>query len=188
MSIKSYNKNVERGVAGPNIGVCLPASLEQISPNHYYRPNIYSRYDKFMDYLDALDIRELTSKEVCEQYEEVIEKILRPMGKKAFDQIILRQINTERGFISTIRQLHNNDYRVVVDIQYGNKNPNKEVHSVGLIPIDTDFVSLVSTHVPVVLRGIISTEQLFNHLAHSTDNKIKGHPLSTANVMAIPNE
>jgi hypothetical protein len=188
MSIRSYKKNVERGVTGPEIGVCLPASLEQISPNHYYRPNIYTRYEQFMDYLETLNTSQLSSKEVCEEYEDVIENLLRPMGKKAFDQMIMRQINTERGFVSIVRKLHSEDFRVVVDIQYGNRNPNKEVHSVGLIPVDVDYVTLVSTHVPVALRGIISTEHLFNHLAQITDSKIKGHPIATANVMAIPHE
>lgn len=188
MSINSYKKNVERGVAGPDIGVCLPASLEQISPNHSYRPSIYTTYLEFVDYLDNLNNKQRRERETLEEYEAIMERLVRPLGRTAVDNMILSRINTERGFISKIRKLHDNDYRVVVDIRYGKNNPDRSVHSVGLIPIERDFVTLVSTHVPKCLQGIISTEQLASRIAITDEPEIKGHPISTANVLAIPYE
>lgn len=188
MSIKSYNKNVEKGVAGPEIGVCLPASLEQISPNHSYRSNIYTEYLEFVDYLDSLTNKERRSKEVLEEYEQIMERLVRPLGRKAVNNMILSRITTERGFITKIRQLHDNDYRIVVDIRYGTSSPDKSVHSVGLIPVERDFVTLVSTHVPKCLQGVISTEFLASRIAISTETEVRGYPISTANLLAIPYE
>lgn len=188
MSINSYKKNVERGVAGPNLGVCLPASLEQISPNHSYRSNIYTEYLEFVNYLDALDSKERRSREALDEYEAIMERIIRPLGRRALDNLILSRVNTERGFISKIRMLHNNDYRVVVDIKYGKHNPDKSVHSVGLIPVEQDYVTLVSTHIPRCLQGIISTTQLASRIATTKETEIKGHPIATANILAIPYE
>lgn len=188
MSIKSYERNVLRGVAGPDIGVCLPASLEQVSPNHSYRANIYTEYLDFVDYLDALNNKDRRSKEALDEYERIMERLIRPLGRQALDNMILSRVNTELGFISKIRKLHDNDYRVVVDIKYGKHNPDKSVHSVGLIPVERDYVTLVSTHVPRCLQGIISTQQLAGRIATTKDTEIKGHPIATANIIAIPYE
>lgn len=188
MSINSYKRNVDRGVAGPDIGVCLPASLEQISPNHSYRAKIYTDYLEFVDFLGALTQKQQRSREVLEEYEVVIENLLRPLGRQAIKSLVLSRISTERGLVSKIRQLHDQDYRIAVDIKYGKLNPEREVHTVGLIPVDKDHVTLVSTHVPKCLQGVISTHQLAGRIAISKESNVKDHPIATANLIAFPHE
>lgn len=188
MSIASYNRNVERGVAGPDLPVCFPASLEQISPNHSYRPNTYTDYLDFLEYYDPLPKNAKESKEIIEEYEKIVEKIIRPLGKYALDNLIYRHINTEQGFLANVNKLHEDNYRVTVDIKYGNADIANQVHTLGLIPIEKNYVTLVSTHVPVNLRGVISLRQLAGRLAIITDSRSRSHPLTTANLIAIPHE
>lgn len=188
MSINSYKRNVERGVAGPEIGVCLPASLEQISPNHSYRSKIYTDYLEFVEFLGSLSQKQQRSREVLDEYETVIENLLRPLGRQAIKNLVLSRITTERGLVSKLRKLHDLDYRVAVDIKYGSFNPEREVHTVGLIPVDRDHVTLVSTHVPKCLRGVITTRQLAERIAISKESDVKDHPIATANLIAFPHE
>lgn len=188
MSIASYNRNVERGVAGPDLPVCFPASLEQISPNHSYRPKVYTDYLDFLEYYEPLSEKAKASAEVMDEYEKIVEKIIRPLGKYALDNLIYRHINTEQGLVAHVNRLHDENYRVMVDIKYGNADASNQVHSLGLIPIEKDYVTLVSTHVPVNLRGVISLRQLAGRIAIVNDIRNRAHPIATANLLAIPHE
>lgn len=186
MSIASYNKNVQKGVAGPDLPVCFPAALEQISPNHSYRPKIYTDYIDFLEYYEPLPRKAQESQEAMQEYENIVEKLIRPLGNLALDDLVLRHINTEQGFINTVNRLHNENYRVTMDIKYGNADTANQVHTLGLIPIEKNYVTLVSTHVPTNLRGVISLEQLAGRLAIITDIRNRVHPIASANVLAIP--
>lgn len=184
MSIKSYRRNVQERVAGPRFPVCFPASLEQVSPRHSYRPNVYRNYREFMDYLDSLTLKQLESRDVLDEQEEMTEYLLKPLGGLALSDIVMKTISTELGLKRAMSQ-YSTDHRIVVDIKYGN-NSKRSVHSVGVIPMDTENILLVSTHVPNNLKGIIPISRLATRLAVSEDNRTPNHPIATANFLAIP--
>jgi hypothetical protein len=184
MSIKSYRKNDEKKVAGPRLPVCFPAALEQVSPNHSYRPQIYRTYKEFTEYLDGLSIVELSSKKVISECEDMADYLLRPLGGLLLNDIVMKTINTEIG-LKRAMNAYSEDHRIVVDVKYGN-NPNRSVHSVGVVPVDADNVFLVSTHIPSKIAGIITLSKLATSLARTEDNRVPEHPFATANFLAIP--
>lgn len=185
MSISSYRRNVERRVAGPRLPVCFPAALEQISPHHSYRPHIYTYYREFVEYLDTLTILESASTEVHEEHEAMVEYLINPLGGYLLSDIVLKTINTEIGLKRALNQ-YSDDHRIVVDVKYGN-NSKRAVHSVGVVRHDQEHISLLSTHVPEKLRGIISIGRLATSLAINEDNRVVDHPIATANFLALPN-
>jgi hypothetical protein len=186
MSIKSYTINVERNVAGPHLPVCFPAAIEQISP-YSYRPKIYTEYKEFVDYLDTLSIDEFKSTSTITEYESVIDSLVRPLGGLAINDLVMKSIKTPLGLKRAINELINEDYRIVLDIKYGSVSKDRAVHSVGLIPVERDYVTLVSTHIPKDLRGIISLSKLATRLAVSNEPYLSNHPLRNANLVAFPN-
>ena len=185
MSISSYRRNVERRVAGPKLPDCFPASLEQISPYHSYRPHIYTYYKEFVDYLDSLTMSELATTKVHKEHEDMIEYLINPLGGYLLSDIVLKTINTEIGLKRALNQ-YSDDHRIVVDVKYGN-NSKRAVHSVGVVKHDQEHISLLSTHVPEKLRGIISIGRLATSLAINEDNSVRNHPIATANFLALPN-
>jgi len=186
MSISSYSKNVERKVAGPRLPVCFPASLEQVSPKHSYRPSVYINYRDFTEYLDSLTIKELSTKKVLEESEDMVEYLLKPLGGMALSDIAMKTITTEIGLKRAMTQ-YSDDHRIVVDVKYGS-SANRSVHSVGVVSLDADNLFLVSTHIPANIRGIISVSKLATRLAQTEDNRVLNHPFATANFLAIPHD
>lgn len=184
MSIRSYQENVKLRVTGPNMPVCFPASLEQVSPHHRYRPTIYRNYKDFVNYLDELSIEELKSLRALELQEDMLEELVKPLGGLVLEDVIMKDIRTELGLKRAIND-YKEDYGMVVDIKYGRTN-SRAVHSVGIIAIEENSLMLFSTHVPYKLRGIITPAKLAISLAISEDKRVAGHPLSTANFLAIP--
>ena len=182
MSIRSYQRNVDRKVTGPRIPVCFPAAIEQISPKNSYRPSIYTYYREFVEYLDTLSFEESRNKNVISEYETVIEELVRPLGGLALEDIVMKKITTPVGLFRAFNKLIEEDYRIVVDIKYRN-----DVHSVGIIPIQNELITLVSTHIPKNLSGIIPLSKVAEHLAIPESKPVKDHPISTANLIAIPN-
>ena len=186
MSIKSYRKNVERSVAGPSLPVCFPASLEQVSPKHGYRPSIYRNYRDFTEYLDSLSTEQLKSRAVLEESEDIVEYLLKPLGGMALSDIFMKTINTEIGLKRAMNQ-YSNDHRIVVDVKYGTST-RRSVHTVGIVPLDSDHVFLLSTHIPASIKGVISLSKLATRLAQTEESRVFEHPYATANFLAIPND
>lgn len=186
MSISSYQGNVAKRVAGPNLPVCFPASLEQVSPLHRFKPSTYRYYREFVDYLDSLSLPELKSRQVLEEQEDMVEELLRPLGGYALSDIVLKTIKSELGLKRAIHE-YSEDYRMVVDIKYIS-SVDRAVHSVGVHPLEDDRLMLFSTHVPKKLSGIISVGKLASSLAISEDYPVRDHPLATANFVAIPKD
>jgi hypothetical protein len=137
--------------------------------------------------LDSLTLEELKKKEVLEEYETVIEDLVRPLGGLALEDLVMKRITTPLGLFRAFNSLVADDYRIIIDIKYGNASQARSVHSLGIIPVQDDLVTLVSTHVPKKLQGIIPLSKVANHLAISTESPTKGHPLGTANLIGIPN-
>lgn len=186
MSIASYRRNVEKKVAGPRLPVCFPAALEQVSPKHSYRPQIYITYREFTEYLDSLSREDLNSRRVLSEYEDMTEYLLKPLGGIALSEVIMKKINTEIG-LKRAMNAYSEDHRIIVDVKYGN-NPERSVHSVGVVPIDAENVFLVSTHIPANIKGIITLTKLATRLAISEENRVQEHPFATANFLAIPQD
>jgi len=187
MSIKSYRRNVEKNVAGPHLPVCFPASLEQVSPYHSYRPGIYNEYVDFVEWFSDFSIEERKTQEIMIAYDEMIDRLVRPLGGLAIEDVIFKKISTPIGLIRAVNQLVKEDCRIVMDIRYGSYNSQKTAHSVGVVPVQPGYVTLVSTHVPKELRGVIPVPLLADKLAINREKHHAVHPASTANVLGIPN-
>ena len=185
MSIASYRKNVARRVAGKYKPVCLPAALEQISPQAY-RPQIYREYHEFMNWFSAIppDKSEKYNPEV----EELYERLVRPLGGLAFEDLIFKRANTPLGWMRIVNQLIREECRIVADIRYGKTLYSS--HSVGIIPVSgqEDHVQLVSTHVPKPLEGIVPLQRVADRFmsVHPVYRHIPGYPMNDANIIALP--
>ena len=185
MSIASYRRNVTRRVTGANFSTCFPAALEQISPYHGYRPNIYREYSSFVDWYCSFTLKERDR--YIGDYEDMISQIVRPLGGFACDDIEFSRATSTSGFLRVVRPLLAEGYRVTVDISRSGGS-SATVHTVGLLPVgsEIDHVTLVSTHVPACLRGIVSLRQIANHLAVTEETYIPGHPLNNSNIVGLP--
>jgi len=186
MSIDSYKRNVSKRVTGRSFPTCFPAALEQISPNHGYRPNIYRDYSDFINWYCSLTLKERDKR--LNEYEGMISHMVKPLGGLACEDLVLSRATTPAGFLRVVRPLLSEGFRVTVDIsRSGGKTAT--VHTVGLLPVETetDHVTLVSTSVPNCLSGIVTLRQVADHLAISNLTYSAGyHPVNNANILALP--
>ncbi len=185
MSIKSYIKNTELGAAGADLPVCLPASIEKLATGYGFPPHLYDEYIAFMEYYDTLTNEE--RKKRCEEYEHMIEALVEPLGGLTLEDIIFKRIRSAQGLFKAVNSLHAKGFSVVVDVRYGNWNPDRAAHSVGLAQVEPGYVTLLSNHVPPKLRGVVSLAQVAEQLTVCNDAPLAGHPLHTANLVAFPN-
>lgn len=182
MSIASYRRNVSKRVTGHNSPTCFPAALEQISPNHSYHPGIYRDYTSFIDWFSTLSLIERDKR--IGDYEEAVSQIVKPLGGFACEDVLFSRATTTTGFLRVIRPLLSEGFRVVVDIS----RARGTTHAVGLLPVgrEMDHVTLVSTHIPKCLGGIVDLRQIADHLAVPEETYMPGHPLNNANITALP--
>lgn len=185
MSIKSYQRNVAKGAAGENLPICFPASLEQLAAGYSYDPHLYDEYVAFVDYHDSLSDTERRQK--CEEYEHVLESLVEPFGGLTLDDLVMQRVKSAKELIRSVNRLHAQGYSIVVDVRYGNWNPERVGHSVGLVEVEPGYVTLLSNHIPPKLRGVVSLAQVGEQLAYINDSPLPGHPLHTANLVAFPN-
>jgi hypothetical protein len=182
MSIKSYQRNVEKGVVGPYDPVCYPAAIEQVS-RFGYNSDIYQAY---LDYVDRSDRwNEQQRREHVFEFEDLIEKLVKPLGGLAFEDVVFKTILTANGLRRAYRTLTRDGYNVVLDIACVPNDPDSL--GVGLIPIEGDYVTLVSTHVPKKLQGVVHIDKVGACLYRHKDKHLPNHPYHTANLTAIPN-
>ncbi len=186
MSIKSYRENVAKKVAGPNLPVCFPAALEQISPHHRYRPHIYSDHQDFLEYYYNSHRRKWREDNI-EMLEERVDELVAPLGGLACSDVIFKRVNSPLGFMRVVKRLLEEECRVVVDIKYGGIHVDTSTHAVGILPVgESDYVTLVSTHIPKTLEGIIPLQKVATRIAVTSDRHINGHPINDANIVALP--
>jgi hypothetical protein len=185
MSIESYRRNLANRVTGPNLPLCFPSALEQISPNYSYKPSVYKNHLEFLDWYCSFSVKQRDS--MIDEYEKEVENLVRPLGGLSLKDLKFSRANTEIGFLRTVRPLLADGWGVVVDVCHTGKR--SVTHAVGLLPVggETDHVTLVSTHVPASLQGIIDLRQLATHIALPTETYVQGyHPMNNANITALP--
>lgn len=182
MSIKSYQKNVRAGAADPELGVCYPAAIEQLS-RFGYSSDIYQAYLDFCDNWEQYTERE--RRKNIHEYEDLIDRLVRPLGGLAFDDVIFKTVTSVNGLRRAYRKLCDEGYNIVLDIACEPKDVIP--HGVGLIPIEGNYVTLVSTHIPKKLQGIVHIDKVAACLFVHDDEKLPGHPCHTGNLTAIPN-
>jgi hypothetical protein len=182
MSIPSYQKNRSRGVTGRFTPTCLPASLEQISPNHAYRPGVYRDYEDWIDWYCTFSLKERDKLYI--EYEEMIDVLVRPLGGLACEDLKLSHADTVIGFLRIVRPLLADGYRVVC-LTGGNSST---AHAVGLLPVggEHDLVTLVSNQVPKSLSGIVSLRKIAERISVPDERAIPGHPAHHANIIGLP--
>jgi hypothetical protein len=185
MSIASYRRNVSKRVTGINTPTCFPAALEQISPRHSYRADIYRDYSSFVDWFCTLTLKQRD--EHVSDYEDMVSHLVKPLGGFACEDIQFSRATTTSGFLRVVRPLLRDGFQVTVDISRSGGS-SATVHTVGLLPAghETDHISLVSTHIPKCLQGIVDLRTVASHLAVVEETYLPGHPLNNANIAAVP--
>ncbi len=187
MSIASYRRNRAAGVTGRWTGTCFPASLEQISPRNSLEPDTYVRYTEVLDYIETLQGQE--KRQANPFYKILYEELIEELGS-TYDQVVFARLKSPCSFRSGVRRLLQEGCRVTVDLMSEGciaKVGDAVVHSVGLRAVEgTDAVSLVSTWVPPELRGQISLDELFPHVAQINEPTRTRYAFNDCNVFAMP--
>lgn len=184
MSIKSYQRNVELGVAGPHSSTCFPAALEQMAESYGYKPHLYEEYSAFGEWYNGLSEKGRRSQ--VDYFEDVIEDLVQPLGGLALQDVIFKRVVTASALARAAHNLSSAGYGVVVDISYGPPANEPVPHGVGLIPVQKNYYTLVSTHVPRALQGIVSIDEIAKRLQVSPAPPIPGHPIYSSNLTAVP--
>jgi hypothetical protein len=182
MSINSYRKNVETGVVGPFAPVCYPAAIEQIS-RFGYTAEVYQAYIDYVAIADKWD--EKQRQENVYIFEDIMESLVKPLGGLEFDDVVFKTIVTVNGLRRDYHSLMRDGYNIVVEIACTPKDPVP--HGVGIIPIEGDYITLVSTHVPKKLQGVVHIDKVGACLYNHMDKRMPDHPYHTANLTALPN-
>lgn len=115
--------------------------------------------------------------------------IARSLGKLSCDTVLFRRPRSLAAFTRFINQAFYEDYRVVLDITV----KNDESHAVGMVPTrERGLYTLTSTWVPEALVGLVTTADLYPHLApEELFNVPKRYwrddlPFDNANITALP--
>ena len=182
MSIKSFRQNVQTGVVGPYAPVCFPAAIEQLS-RFSYGAEIYEAYLAYIEKSEGWTDAEHRAH--VHEFEDLIEKLVKPLGGLTIDDIIFKNVTTVNGLRRAYRSLTKAGYNLVAEIACVPRDP--ESHGVGIVPVQGDFVTLVSTHIPKKLQGVIHIDAVGACLFPTEEKKLPGHPIHTSNVTAIPN-
>jgi hypothetical protein len=185
MSIESYRQNETKRVTGPNHPTCFPAALEQISPQHSYKPKIYRNYTEFINWYTSLSVKERDVR--VADYEDEVSNLVEPLGGLSSEDVKFSRATTIAGFLRAVRPLLAEDWRVVVDIRSSGRSTI--THSVGLLSVgsETDHVTLVSTHIPKSLQGIVDLRHVASRISIPEMSYIAGHhPMNNANITAVP--
>lgn len=180
MSLRSYRRNVALGVTGARKPTCLPAALEQISPDHKLPPATYKSYRGFIRRLDVSEVRRANA-----QQREMLDEILPYLGGISCRDLELARVKTCLDFRRLIRELASDEYRVAVQLDLGWRGV---MHTVGLLPVEEDRFKLVSNHVPRALAGVVTPDQIFPRLEQPQDypTLTKFNRFVMANVLALP--
>lgn len=187
MSITSYRQNVRRGVTGSRFPTCFPSALEKISHKHRLPPNVYSEYQEFVAWHDSLgDLERLKE---TDEHETIINNIVINLGELTCEKLVFSHVTRRHRFREYLGRLVSSSYRVVLDIEL----PEGGNHAVGVLPAkQPNMYKLTSNWVPKNLQGIVSTDDVFPHLAHPPlveipqNITVPWHPLNGANLMALP--
>jgi hypothetical protein len=185
MSIASYERNRARRVAGPHLPVCLPAALEQVSTHYGYRPQVYRDYREFDAWWGSFKPIERNKNNV--HYEEMLNNLLKPLGGLACEDVRFSHATNPRGWLWVVRQMLSESMDVVADINYSGHT--YVCHSVGILPTpQPDYVTLVSTHLPKKLQGIVPLQRVAEHMFYvpEIDKPSARYPFNDANIMGIP--
>ncbi len=182
MSIASYKANERRRVTGPFMPTCFPASLEQVSPDHRLPPRTYQNWLDFLDWYESLSKKE-KERAVPEQG-EAMEDMFRSLGGFCCEDVVFKRANTPLGCIRIINRLIEEEYRVVIDIDY--RRREDYYHSVGLVPIERGYVTLVSNQIPRGLEGVIPLGKVARRLAMDPEPCVAAYPYNNANITALP--
>lgn len=180
MSMASYRRNEARGVTGPYLPTCFPASLEQMCPYGGLRPKTYRNYLEFIDWYYPL---KKTRREANnEHYKEMMDVVAWDLGKLSCEDLVFKQATTPRGMERILRKLWAEDYSVIVDIRV-----SRGIHAVGVLPTpEPNFVTLVSNQIPPNISGVIPLSEVTKRMHPNNDKFMSQYPFNNANITALP--
>ncbi len=178
MSIASYRRNVARGVTGPTKPTCFPASLEQLSP-YSIPPRAYLEYKDFINWYS--DLRKEQRDLAVGQYAEMVDVLVESLGGLCCQDLVFKRVTTLIGLKRVVNKLIAEDFGVTLDVrtQIG-------VHTVGLLPVEEGYFTLVSNHVPPRLQGVVTLDDIMPRLNIPKDKSMVNYPLNDANIAALP--
>jgi hypothetical protein len=186
MSLRSYKRNLERGVTGPYTNTCFAAALDQITRGYGLRPSDYIAYREFTEAHSALSD--------LEQYRDyykfglVFNRLARTLGGYSCDKALFRLPRSKSAFSRLVRAAVAKDCRVVVDLR-----TSEGLHSAGLVPChDGKAFRLASTWLPPEFEGELSLGSIFEGLEIPEDLDVTEEykrdslPYDDSNVTILP--
>lgn len=180
MSVRSYQRNRALGVTGTRMPTCLPAALEQISPNNHLSPAVYRSYRRY-----AKNSDDYTSKrEQNARKRGIVDEIAPYLGNFTCRDIEMELAPTEQIFTEMIGWYSKLGWRIAVNL-VDTKDP---LHSVGLIPEKWGRYKLMSNYVPDELGKLATLHQIFPHLYQPEGELTRYNRYLEANVLIVPNE
>lgn len=178
MSIASYRRNVARGVTGPYKPTCFPASLEQLSP--YSIPaQAYLEFTNFIGWY--YNLRKEHRDQALDQFTEALDGLVQTLGGLCCEDLIFKRATTAIGLKRVVNRLIADDFSVAIDIR-----TQGGTHTVGLIPVEEGYFTLVSNHIPPKLQGIVTLDALIPRLNVPKDRYMPDYPINDANITALP--
>jgi len=174
MSKSNYRRCVGLGVTGQDTSTCFPASIDKIIPHCRVEPEYYRHYDMVMRKFDKLPPRQKnpTLNNLYKDLKACIDS----------DDLVFEKVTEVDYLRDIVRLALKEKMGIVLDVDHGG-----EIHSLGLESINRKLGHFIlnSTHVPHVLRGVVTLGYIFPHMVQRDEPYRIRYPFNDANVTLI---
>lgn len=174
MSKSNYRRCVGLGVTGQETNTCFPASVDKIIPHCRVEPDYYRHYDLVMRKFDRLPARQKnpTLNNLYKDFKQCIDS----------DELIFEKVTEIDHLREVVRNALKEKMGIVIDV-----NHQEEIHSLGLESVDRKLGHFVlnSTHVPHLLRGVVTLGYVFPFIVQRDEPYRVRYPFNDANVTLV---
>lgn len=126
-------------------------------------------------------MRKEHQEKTLDQYTEALDDLVQTLGGLCCQDLIFKKATTAIGLKRIVNRLIGDDYSVALDVR-----TQTGIHTVGLIPIEEGYFTLVSNHIPPKLQGVITLDALMPRLNIPNDRPMSRYPINDANITALP--
>jgi len=185
MSEESYQRNVLRGVTGPETGTCLLASFDRLSPHTAIRPQTYDAYDRLRHaYVEAgCEASGITVSDVSSQMKRLMATAIRELGVPTQKNVVRTRAKNADQLDMKLQKLARGGFRTCVYLDVGG------LHAVGVEEVSEGIYDTKSTWTPI--RSQATVEDIFAYLDQSPRLRSRPnahHTTPIINIFALPPE
>jgi hypothetical protein len=181
MSEESYQKNVDRGVTGPESSTCLLASYDRISEKGEIKPQTYERYNalghKFVE--DVGYNATFVNADIAREFTDLKIDFRRQLMVNSPKNVVEARAENPEELEKKLGQLAQGGFRTSVYLDTGG------LHAVGVEQIDIGYYNVKSTWSPFSEGEPVSTEDLFDYLELTP--RMRYRPNSSRRTFVAPN-